>query len=375
MSHDPAPVPLADDRAAERRRLDEQYVLGTLSQAEYEQARERLADPPPAAPVALPPLPDRPPPESSPRGRILRAVAVLAALLACWSAIPMVFDRLASWQIESPDKAIAITNVGLALRPGARLYIHRAEAYYRQGEFEKAIRDAGESIRLDPKQWVHWIVRGKSYLALGRYSEAQADFDEVIRLEPDLIYGYRWRADAYQGQGQADLALRDATRAIELSPASAGNYYVRATIYMDQKRYADAGTDLDSALKLDDGELTVGILLLRSVCYTRLGNYAEVIATTERVMAIDPEHPVAYNNRGKAYALQGQYDRALQDYDRAFELGIEGARPFCNRGVAHRELGFIEEAVADFQACLASQPDDEDRTVAESALRELGVQP
>ena len=53
-----------------------------------------------------------------------------------------------------------------------------------EGDFEGAIKDLDEAIRLDPKNATAWHDRGFAKKELGRYAEEIADYDEAIRLDP-----------------------------------------------------------------------------------------------------------------------------------------------------------------------------------------------
>jgi tetratricopeptide (TPR) repeat protein len=52
---------------------------------------------------------------------------------------------------------------------------------------------------------------------------------------------------------------------------------------------------------------------------------------------LNPKYAIAFNNRGIAYRTKGQYDRAIQDHDRAIELNPNYAGAFFNRGLAYRD--------------------------------------
>ena len=56
---------------------------------------------------------------------------------------------------------------------------------------------------------------------------------------------------------------------------------------------------------------------------------------------------MAYNNRGIAYGHLGQYERSIQDLDRAIQLDSDFAMAYYNRGVAYGFLGRDSEAYAD----------------------------
>ena len=57
---------------------------------------------------------------------------------------------------------------------------------------------------------------------------------------------------------------------------------------------------------------------------------------------------MAYNNRGAAYAVLGQYATALEDYDKAIQLDPDDTMAYYNRGVAYKELGRYHRAIEDY---------------------------
>jgi tetratricopeptide (TPR) repeat protein len=56
----------------------------------------------------------------------------------------------------------------------------------------------------------------------------------------------------------------------------------------------------------------------------------------------------AYNNRGVAYRLKTEYDKAIDDFDEAIKLRPNYPNAFNNRGVAYRNKGDLEHALADY---------------------------
>src|SRR5262249_47736673 len=64
----------------------------------------------------------------------------------------------------------------------------------------------------------------------------------------------------------------------------------------------------------------------------------------------------AFNNRGIAYRLKGDYDRALQDYGQAIRLNPKFAAAFVNRGVAYDKKGEYDRAIQDFEQAIKLKP-------------------
>src|SRR5262245_37976109 len=63
-------------------------------------------------------------------------------------------------------------------------YNNRGYAYRNKGDYDRAIADHNEAIRLDPKNASAYSYRGLAYDEKGEYDRAIADHNEAIRLDP-----------------------------------------------------------------------------------------------------------------------------------------------------------------------------------------------
>jgi tetratricopeptide (TPR) repeat protein len=66
---------------------------------------------------------------------------------------------------------------------------------------------------------------------------------------------------------------------------------------------------------------------------------------------------LAFNNRGVARRLKGEYDLALQDYNEAIRLNPTSASQFNNRGVIYRIKGDYDHAIADYNKAISLRSD------------------
>ena len=82
---------------------------------------------------------------------------------------------------------------------------------FQKGEYDKAIADATEAIRLNPKNVNASYDRGLVYGLKGEYDKAIADFTEVIRLKPQYAKAYCSRGAAYSQKCELDKAIADFT--------------------------------------------------------------------------------------------------------------------------------------------------------------------
>jgi tetratricopeptide (TPR) repeat protein len=65
------------------------------------------------------------------------------------------------------------------------------------------------------------------------------------------------------------------------------------------------------------------------------------------IILTNPKDVVAYHNRGDAYGLKGDIDRAISDYNKAIELNPNYAPAYNSRGRAYTSKGDYTRAVAD----------------------------
>jgi lipoprotein NlpI len=98
-------------------------------------------------------------------------------------------------------------------------YRHRAVAYMRLADNERAVADLDEAIRLDSGDAGTVYNRGLVRARLGNNDGALADFTEAIRLKPDLARAYQARGVIHSRMGNAAEANADWQQAVELNPA------------------------------------------------------------------------------------------------------------------------------------------------------------
>jgi tetratricopeptide (TPR) repeat protein len=86
--------------------------------------------------------------------------------------------------------------------------------------------------------------------------------------------------------------------------------------------------------------------------------YEEVIVATSEALRDNPEHGVALNNRGVAFAELGRADEALDDLRRAAAALMTSGVPYVNSGDVLRQLGRVEEALRHYSAAIEREPDN-----------------
>jgi tetratricopeptide (TPR) repeat protein len=118
--------------------------------------------------------------------------------------------------------------------------------------------------------------RGLAHAERGQYDGAIADYTEAIRLNPQGAAAYNNRALAHEATGNHDLAITDFTEAIRLSPKRAEIYYNRGLSYSKTKDHEKAIADFTEAIWLNPKSARA--YYDRGVCYAAKGNHDRAIA-------------------------------------------------------------------------------------------------
>ncbi|MGQ9817796.1 MAG: tetratricopeptide repeat protein [bacterium] len=90
--------------------------------------------------------------------------------------------------------------------------------------------------------------------------------------------------------------------------------------------------------------------------FNRCKVWKDSITLWNDVLEKFPDCAIAYNNRGNAYNFNGQYEKAISDFDKAIEINPVSELAYFNRGIAYEKLKIDDKAIADFTNALNIQP-------------------
>lgn len=220
---------------------------------------------------------------------------------------------------EKFEKALSHCEQSVAIAPGALGYLCKGNAYNKLEQYQLAVENYSEAIRLKPDFAESYASRGSTYSKLGHQQSAVDDYNEAIRLKPKFAEAYLGRGTAYGKLGQDEPAMKDYDESIRLKPDFAEAYLTRGNAYVKLGRDQQAMKDYDQAIRLKpDFAEAFGD---RGNAYSRLGLYPQAIADYDEAIRLKPDHAEAYNNRGAAYLIQGNPEKGCPDAQKACTLG------------------------------------------------------
>ena len=94
----------------------------------------------------------------------------------------------------------------------------------------------------------------------------------------------------------------------------------------------------------------------RAKGYRAKNNYDDAIREYTALLHLFPDDAVAFNERGRSYAIEGDNTHALADYDSALGLDPNFTSAHFNRGVARFSTARFAEATEDFAFAARAEP-------------------
>ena len=146
-----------------------------------------------------------------------------------------------------------VAKTAQAAGSAAQASCEKGMRYYENKDYDTAIAEFTEAIRLDPNNDYFYVIRGNAYVGKGQYDTAIRDCTEAIRLNPNYAFAYGTRGEAYRRIGEYDTTIKDCTEAIRLNPNYAFAYGCRGRAYRQLRQRNQAIQDLEKALSLNPG--------------------------------------------------------------------------------------------------------------------------
>jgi lipoprotein NlpI len=245
------------------------------------------------------------------------------------SPLPTVADDIVSCKKASGDEAIrscshVITSGSVSPDDLVDAYIKRGNAYVDdKQDYDRAIADYSEAIKLDPKNAVAFYDRGLAYYSKQDYDHAIADYSVAIKLDPKDAWAFDARGLTYYDKQDFDRAIADYSVAIKLDPKNARVFSNRGEAYRAKQDFDRAIADFNEAVKLDPKKAAA--FERRAAAYYAKQSYDRAIADDSAAIDLDPKYASAYFYRGLAYLCSGTLAKALADVSQASELDQKNA--------------------------------------------------
>jgi len=288
----------------------------------------------------------------------------------------------------------------LGLAQDGKAFVKEAEKLRAAGQLDAALEQYGFAIRVNPEYVKARQGRAALYLDMGRLDERVADLEAVAKLAPrdaailtttaeacldahqpakarqyaDAALGVAPKSmPALQAKTRACLDLRDVACAVASADAALSQkattdtYYLHALSRMASADYATADADLDKVLQWNP--LYEAAYVASAECQLRLHAgfrgvsmqiraLEKAIDRCSRGLELNPSGTDLLIVRSKAFALQKEFAKAVDDVSKCVALGREDSVVYYQRALYYHGFGQEQNAVNDINKLLLQYPDN-----------------
>jgi tetratricopeptide (TPR) repeat protein len=229
--------------------------------------------------------------------------------------------------IKSCDAVIDET-----LKNLANAYYFRGNAKSGKNDFDGAIGDYGQALKLDPADPDYLNSRAAAYEAKKDFDRALADYNSAIKTSPNSVYAYNSRGAAYQRKGDFARAAADYGEVTRLQPNNIDAWSARCWVRaISPGLTQQALADCNAALKIKPD--AADVLDTRGFVQLKLGQTDSAIKDYDAALKIDPKLAGSLYGRGLAKARKGDRNGSSADIAAAKAIKSDIAEEFARYGV------------------------------------------
>ncbi len=283
-----------------------------------------------------------------------------------------------SQMIELCEQGIAASST-----PSFKVYGQKlaAWAYHKRGEelagasppkdkealadFDAAVKHLAGIGAGERPDWEYQLLhgRGTSHAATGQYDKALADFNEVLRMRPNYAKEYYNRGEMYAARGDYDKAIADYDLALRYGYSEPVVYTARGFSNFQKGQVDAAIADYSRAIARNRGDFEA--YTLRGDALYANGRHADAIRDYQQAIIINEKYPRVYLSaawlRATCPAVEFRNaETALRNAQVAIDLGGDGARQLRVLAAAQARSGQFGEAIATANKALDKAKGDKD---------------
>jgi tetratricopeptide (TPR) repeat protein/tRNA A-37 threonylcarbamoyl transferase component Bud32 len=237
-------------------------------------------------------------------------------------------------------------------------------AYFRKGKLGKADGAFKKYVALLPNQAYPLTVLGDFHLIVGNYDEAIINFQQSLKIDPDYLLTSELLGEAYLAKGMYTRALRSyrtylAVSSTEIERAKA--HFLLGKLYYLKGEYTKAAEECLQALLLNPEMIRAHWMQGLTLIKKGMSDQAETEALSiERLIEKTKDGETQtyyYHLLGELALSKNLYPQALENLGKAANIESLDRAFFANSlGQAYFRIGQLNEAVEEFQAVLEINP-------------------
>ncbi len=238
-------------------------------------------------------------------------------------------------------------------RPAA-VHNQLAVALADQGNFEEAIAQFDEALRINPSHADAHANVGVVLFKLGKVDQAIEHWHRALRIDPQLAQVRYNLGLALVARNKPDQAAEQFRAALQVNRHHTQAHNSLGRLLFRQGRIGEAIDHYRQALQAEPAYESPRCNLAAALA--EQGYFDEAVKQLRQVLRINPNNAEAYNNLGIIRVKQGQTAEAISHYRRALRIAPDYARAHNNLATALATQGSTHEAIEHYRKAISLDP-------------------
>jgi tetratricopeptide (TPR) repeat protein len=239
----------------------------------------------------------------------------------------------------------------------------RGSALAARRDFGPALADLSKAIELSPNEPEFHYQRAEAYSASGQMDRALTDYNRVLALKQDFLPAYIPRAEIELAKDDMPAAIADLAAVDRLAPKQADLRFMLAELYARIDRLPAAIEQFSLWIQNHPDDSRLPIARAGRCLSSALQNQDLALALSDCNAALrsadkkDQDYADLFVDRGLVHLRQGNYDKAIADFNDAFKMTPKNARALYARAVAESRKDERMNSASDVEAAKKIAPE------------------
>ncbi len=273
------------------------------------------------------------------------------------AANPQLYNLRAKYYLGDHQTDLALKDINKAITYDAKnpdYYITLSDIYLLMGQPANCRENLVKAISLDPKGQEGLLKMAKLLLIMKDYKGCYENIRQLLLIDKNNYQGYYTRALALLEQGDTNRAIADLMQAVDknqdyfdgyvelgelyalhkdpktvsylknalkVRPQNKEALYTLGMYYQESGQYISA-MEVYQTLANIDTTLRTAPYNMGYICLVYLKDFQRAIGFFTEAVKRDPAYFEAFFNRGYAYELAGDCQKANDDYKRSLKIKV-----------------------------------------------------
>ena len=262
------------------------------------------------------------------------------------------------------DKAVAYYEKAIGLAPEWGLpYVNLCLEQFYNNEFEKAVETGDKALKLMPDypqlyNLMGWVNANPG----GSYNDKRNSKRQGVELKEDFCYKYDNISTLSEKKGNLKRTIELLQKAIQLDSLYASGLGNLGFIYGQTGEIDKAVSYLKKSIEIDStSDIVYNYLAIQYLFLSKFKDGESAFNKAIEIAKIKAPERLAghYNDSGVLYKKWGKFDKALESFGKAIELGHTSGLPYINLGEIYynrKDYEKVEKTLLKYREVSSGNP-------------------